>query len=732
MGLVADIGGLIEMKIEDFATFIHNCGFNVTTVTLDSKRPYVPIREDPHKWTRDTPLSIEELLQSINQIKSEGKEALIGFFPGYISKGKYKGKYTWAIDFDDKDLIDALQITLGQCKEKGIWIEQTRRKGHHLYGISELTAHDEKQHELSIELFGTSNTFIIIYNNFQHELYGLKPTPIEKNWKVLINQVQQLKGITSPTSPTISPKIKTGVQPGSRNISAFKLACNYRKVGFSKEEAITLMLDWNKHNKPPLHDNELITTVKSAYKSDYTEGEIDARKKLLSEYKVFSYKEIEDKTTGEKRYVISGINYPRLSKLLMEADGTIYISLKDNQEIWVYNGSYFEPLGQGILENRTGYYLDDLTTKKGKQEVVDFVRHYNYINREELNPPIHLINLKNGVFNIETGELNPHTSGIYFTNELPIIYNPNAKIDKINTFFETVLNLDDIPTIQEWFGDCIIRNYNRKKALLLVGATDTGKSKILGLLGLFLGLENTSNVSLHDICKDKFAPVELYGKYANICGDIAEANLRQIAMFLQTTGGDRIRGQQKYGKPFYFINYAKLVFSCNIIPDTEVKDDAYYNRWIVIECSNQFDEETKNQNILEEISTEEELSGLFNWALEGWKRLNENGGYTHYRDLEEVKEYMQKGKNPIREFIDTYIVSNPGSVVKKEYVYKCYVSFCKEYNYPIKESNVFSRKFKPLCPMNIDEGRQLKGGKRTWKGIKCNYDFPGEQQKVIG
>ncbi len=448
---------------------------------------------------------------------------------------------------------------------------------------------------------------------------------------------------------------------------------------------------------------------------------------LLEHYEVFETK--KDKKTG--REIRTGrINCPRLAKLLMEADGRRYISIRDTQEIWVYNGSYYEPLGQGILENRTGYYLDENTCKHFKQETVDFVRHYKYIYREELNPPIHLINLKNGILNIETKELTPHTPDIYFTNELPIIYNPKAKIKKIKEFFEAVLNLNDIPTIQQWFGDCLIRNYNRKKALLFVGATDTGKSKLLGLLGLFLGLKNTSNVSLHDICKDKFAPVELYGKYANISGEISATSLRQIAMFLQVTGGDRIRGQQKYGKPFYFINYAKLVFGCNIIPDTEIKDDAYYNRWIVIECNNQFDDDTKNTNILEEITTEEELSGLFNWALQGWEQLKKNDGYTHYRDLTEVKEFMQKGKNPIREFIETYIVPNPNGVITKEQVYKCYVSFCKEYNYPIKESNVFSRKFKPLAPMGIDEGQQLKGGKRTWKGIKCNYDFPGKQQEL--
>lgn len=198
-------------------------------------------------------------------------------------------------------------------------------------------------------------------------------------------------------------------------------------------------------------------------------------------------------------------------------------------------------------------------------------------------------------------------------------------------------------------------------------------------------------------------------------------------MFLMLTGGDRIRGQKKYGQPFNFENYAKNVFSCNVIPDTEIKTDAYYERWNVLEYSNEFDKETRNPNIINEISTEKELSGLLNYAIEGLYQLNDNKGYSIHRTLVEVKEYMQKGKNPIREFIDTYITPDSKGVITKQRIYNFYRSFCELNNYPIKESNVFSRKFKPLGPINLDEGQQAKGGKRTWKGIKCNYDSPEEK-----
>ena len=93
---------------------------------------------------------------------------------------------------------------------------------------------------------------------------------------------------------------------------------------------------------------------------------------------------------------------------------------------------------------------------------------------------------------------------------------------------------------------------------------------------------------------------------------------------------------------------------------------------------------------------------------------------------------MQKGHNPIREFVDLYIESDSKGVILKSKLHNYYVDFCKSLDYPIKESQVFSRKMKPLLPRELilDEG-QIKKGK-TWKGIKCTYQIiePKKQQEL--
>jgi len=442
---------------------------------------------------------------------------------------------------------------------------------------------------------------------------------------------------------------------------------------------------------------------------------------LLDQYEVFE-KNDKGEPTGH-------VNCPRLATLILEGDNNHYIVIQDNQDILWYNGSYYEHGGERIIEQRTNYYLDDRMSTRFKQEVLTYIKTKEYIKREGLEPPIHLINLKNGVFDIETKKLMPHSPEYKFLNQIPVTYNPEAKINTLQTFFDETLDVNDLPLIQEFFGDCLQRAYRYKRALMCVGERDTGKSVMLNVIEKFLGKENTSNVNLWDLCTDKFATIELYGKHANPCSELDPQEITHIDKFLTITGDDWLSGQRKFQDRFKFKNYAKLIFFCNKIPDTKNKNEAFYVRWIVIVFGNQIPFENQIEGYHEQLCTEEELSGLLNWALQGLYRLKKQHGYSEHRSLEQVQELMQKGSKPIREFVDQYIVVDPDGETGKEEMYLSYVEFCKNLGYPYKADNVFSRFFKPELPYGatVTEGQpRKKGHKRTWKGIICTYSRIGD------
>ena len=275
------------MNIRELAEHLHTLGLNVMPVVIEynKKRPLIPIQEDSYSWVhlKECRLSLHHLLQSIDILIEQKQTVYLGIIPGLIKDGKYKGYYFFAVDFDNTRWVEILKVD-EYYKKNHTWLERSLSKGHHLYGITEDNVKYDKQQELGIELFSDDTFFIAIYNNFEHELYELKPTVIKKLYDTWVERLAQLQGITIKKEKKPIQDIKKGVSYGDRNNSAFKVTCDYRDKGLTIEETTKLMLDWNKKNFPPMHDGELITCIKSAYKRNKP-GEIysDADKATLQE-----------------------------------------------------------------------------------------------------------------------------------------------------------------------------------------------------------------------------------------------------------------------------------------------------------------------------------------------------------------------------------------------------------------------------------------------------------------
>jgi putative DNA primase/helicase len=91
------------------------------------------------------------------------------------------------------------------------------------------------------------------------------------------------------------------------------------------------------------------------------------------------------------------------------------------------------------------------------------------------------------------------------------------------------------------------------------------------------------------------------------------------------TGNDEFPAEFKYKPPFKFRNYAKLVFSCNEIPECNDKTDAFFRRLIIINFPRQFLGDKEDHNLIGKLTTEEEFSGLLYELLRRLPRVLEKG-----------------------------------------------------------------------------------------------------------
>ncbi|RLI84705.1 hypothetical protein DRP07_00345 [Archaeoglobales archaeon] len=327
---------------------------------------------------------------------------------------------------------------------------------------------------------------------------------------------------------------------------------------------------------------------------------------------------------------------------------------------------------------------------------------------------------KNGVLWRKERILLPHSPAFGYTYRLNVNYNPDADCPKIRKFLSEVT--EDSSILYEIAASCLLQNPRYHHAYMLVGDGSNGKSTYLDMLTTFLGRENVSNISLQELCNDKFKAAELLGKLANIYADLPKKPIRNIGKFKMITGGDRFVVEKKFKDPFFMTNTARLIFSANELPEVNDATYAFWRRWIVVKFPNRF---RPNPRLLEEITDEEELSGFLNEVLIYLAKIEEVGVKATDMIEKAMEEWMSR-VNEVYAFAKEMLIQDPNSFESKDKIYAAYKKFCEENEYIPKAKNTFARELQRF--VSVETERIRFEGKRiyVWKGIRLKEVSPEE------
>lgn len=389
-------------------------------------------------------------------------------------------------------------------------------------------------------------------------------------------------------------------------------------------------------------------------------------------------------------------------------------------DIYIYNNGVYRKGGRDLIRIESEKLLGNNSKTQMVNEIINKIVRMTLIERGSLgNSDINLLCFENGVFDIRTNKLTPHNSSYGFTSKIPVNYIKAAKCPRVHKFIEEVLyDEKDIEGMQEWLGLLLYREYFGKKAAIFLGGTDTGKTTMLNLIENFIGRENISGVSLQKLAVDKFATSELYRKHVNVCDELSEKDVDDVDTFKMVTGKSQLSGEFKYGDSFQFVNYAKLMFATNKSPNIKVsnEDEAYYNRWLIWRFDNRFDKKDKNTNpnMVQDMTTDKEMSGLLNWALEGLERVLKNGYFSNDKDTLMTKMILQRDANPMAAFVQDSLEQDEDGWMSKQELYDAFIEYCKLNNMGVCSMDKFGKTIKIFCPY-IENGR--KGLVNGWRNI---------------
>jgi len=395
-----------------------------------------------------------------------------------------------------------------------------------------------------------------------------------------------------------------------------------------------------------------------------------------------------------------------------------FLTMRDNDDIYYYEDGLWKKNEKKLKEIARELLGKGLTTHTSAELSLHF-KIASYFEREKIDKDLNLICMENGVFDIDKMELLPHDPKYYMTTKIPIIYNKDADCLKIKQFFSEILDPDDISIVQELFGYLLYKRYRFHKGFMFIGSGSNGKTTTINLAEAFIGTENCCGESLQNLENNRFASAGLFGKLANMNPDLPSAALKQTSVFKSATGEDMMTGENKFGQRFTFTNYAKMIFACNKLPEIADDIDAIWRRWIPINFTRTFPDDKANTNLINELSTPEELSGLFNWAIEGLKRVLANNKFSFSRGWEEVRDWYVKLSSPSKSYIEKNIVTDPTGAIVKEELYGKFLQYCKDNKLTAQSEKLFSQRLKECHPgiessrMSIDDGFR----KNCWKGI---------------
>lgn len=242
-------------------------------------------------------------------------------------------------------------------------------------------------------------------------------------------------------------------------------------------------------------------------------------------------------------------------------------------------------------------------------------------------PSVDVINVANGLLDVNTLQLRPHEPAHLSSIQLPVSFDIDAQCPAWEDFVTATFPADAFDLAWELVAFLITPDTSYQKAVLLSGAGGNGKSVLLDGIQALLGRTNIASRSLHELEDDRFASSDLVGKLANVCADLPAAHLRSTSQFKAIVSGDRIPAQRKHQPAFSFAPFSRLVFSANSLPKSNDASDGFYRRWLVVPFERTFEGSRRRskRELDAELQAPRELSGLLNRGLSALHRLRRRG-----------------------------------------------------------------------------------------------------------
>ena len=430
---------------------------------------------------------------------------------------------------------------------------------------------------------------------------------------------------------------------------------------------------------------------------------------------------LEQDDKGEWNNIVA-INLDKLCKSFMEKHRLVYhrsgVFYQEVKGVYVdVDDNRFSR----ILKSHLNKYADYLWSKPLDGVIRnEYAVHSNRVDDFDVDKNI--LNLKSGLFNLDTYEQKPHRQDHYSIIQLPIHYDPSAEAPLFQKFLEDTFNGDDelIDLVTQMMGYMLTAETKAEVAFICYGIGSNGKSTLIKVITELVGRANICNVPLSDL-GNSFTRLSLMGKLVCACTenekDGAGSSSFQTGMFKSIISGDDIDVEIKNGARFSITPTVKFLFAFNNLPLTKDATYGFFRKIIIIPFNRIIDDNMKNPQLPNELK--KELDGIFNVALKGLTKLRQNN--YKFPIPQAVKKELSKYRstiNPLIEYVSENIEVSPDNREFNKTLYQDYKKWADDADL-LKEGREFMGKLKlALDNAKIKYKSDKSNGKNYLAGIK--------------
>ena len=288
------------------------------------------------------------------------------------------------------------------------------------------------------------------------------------------------------------------------------------------------------------------------------------------------------------------------------------------------------------------------------------------------------IHVANGTYRIESG-FSPEKH--FCRHRLPV--NFNWQFTEPTTwlaFLDQLLAPEDIETLQEFMGYCLIPTTKAQKMLIITGQGGEGKSRIGVVMKAILG-NNLAQGSIAKVECSPFARADLEHLLVMVDDDLqmealpSTNNLKSIITAELPMDLER-KGEQSYqGR----LTVRFIAFGNGVLRSLHDRSHGFFRRQIILSALPRDPDRVDDPDLGEKLVAEKD--GIFMWAFFGLMRLMSNNyQFTiSQRAMENMRKAISEGNN-ILEFLGStgYIAFDYNASTTSKRLYECYQSWCSD------------------------------------------------------